>query len=145
MALLAQRALALAGAALLAAVGALAMRGEEGREPAPALPQPALVPGEGWHAERAGVSPAPPPQGRRTACGWTLRPTTLGVVHPVLPCGVKLYVAYGGRQALTRVVAHGPLPPERQLDLTPALARLLGLEGVTEVRWVFARERGGAG
>ncbi len=139
MALLAQRTLALAGAALLLGVTALAFRGQGGEQARPALPRPAPLPGEGWYRELAGVAPAMPASGRRTACGWRLRPATLGVVHAVLPCGVKLFVAYRGRQALTRVVAHGPLPPDRQLDLTPALARLLGLEGVGEVRWVLAQ------
>ena len=140
MALLAQRALALAGVTLLLGVAALALRGGPGESRRSELPRPAVGPGESWYTALAGVSAPIPAKGRPTACGWLLRPGALGVVHPVLPCGAKLFVAYGGRRALTRIVAHGPLPRERQFDLTPALAELLGLEGVQEVRWVFARE-----
>lgn len=140
MAVFAQRALALAAASLLAGVGALALRGGGGREARPALPRPALGPGGGWYAAVAGVAESIPAGGRRTACGWLVRPDTLGVVHPVLPCGAKLFVAYRGRRALTRVVAHGPVGRGREFNLTPALAALLGLQGVAEVRFVFARD-----
>ncbi len=138
MAALAQRVLALAGAALLLAVAAVAATRDGGRR-GPALPRPAVGPGEGWYLTRAGIVPPIPAAGRPSACGWVLRPGTLGVVHPVFPCGVKLFVAYRGRTALTRVVAHGPVAAGRQLELTPALAALLGLAGVDEVRYAFAR------
>jgi hypothetical protein len=64
---------------------------------------------------------------------------TAGVVHPVLPCGARIFVEYGGRRALTRVVAQSPVGPNRQFDLTPRLAKLLRLDGVREVRWAFSR------
>lgn len=137
---LAQRALALAGAALLLGVAAVAATGGSEGPRSPALPRPAVGPGESWYTARAGIAPLPPARGRPSACGWVLRPATLGVIHSVLPCGAKIFLAFRGRTALTRVVAHGPLPPGRQLDLTPALAALLGLEGVEEVRWAFARD-----
>jgi hypothetical protein len=50
-----------------------------------------------------------------------------------------MFVEYGGRQALTQIVARFPVGQGRQLDLTPRLARRLGLDGVREVRWAFPR------
>jgi rare lipoprotein A (peptidoglycan hydrolase) len=63
---------------------------------------------------------------------------TLGIVHPVLPCGTKIFVAYGNRQAFTRVVDRGPVREGRAFDLTAALAAKLGVRGVRDVRWAFA-------
>ncbi len=47
--------------------------------------------------------------------------------------------AYGGRTALSQVVAHDPVPAGREFDLTPALADRLHLGGVRRVRWAYAR------
>ncbi|HZR93335.1 MAG TPA: hypothetical protein VFA44_13120 [Gaiellaceae bacterium] len=134
-----QRVLALAGATLLAAIVALAVA-EQVRTPAQASGvQPALGPGAGWHLVRAGVAPEYPPRGKRSACGWLLRPSTLGVVHPVLPCGAKVLLDFRGRRVLTEVVDRAPVAAAEDLALTPALAEELGLTGVRQVRWAFAR------
>jgi hypothetical protein len=61
------------------------------------------------------------------------------VLHPALPCGARIFVEYGSRQALTRVVARSPVGQGRQLDLTPRLAKRMRLDGVREVRWAFSR------
>ena len=87
----------------------------------------------------AGVAPQAPRAGRKSGCEWVVVPRTQGVLHPTLPCGSSLYVEYGGRRALTRVVAKLPVGQGRQLDLTPRLAGRLGLEGAREVRWAFTR------
>ena len=84
-------------------------------------------------------SAGPSTFGRRTACGGVLRPATEGVAHPTLPCGARLFVTYHGKTVLTQVVDRGPYRPGRQLDLTDALARRLGLRGVQAVRWAYAR------
>lgn len=133
----AQRALALVGAALLAGVLALALADRGGsRSRAGALPEPVGTPGGAWYEALAGVDARGP---RRSACGYRLTSTTLGVAHPVLPCGARLYVLYRGRQALTQVVDRGPAGPGRELDLTPALGKLLRMRGVRRVRWAYAR------
>ena len=59
----------------------------------------------------------------------------------MLPCGAKIYLAFGRKRVLTQVVDRGPAEPGREFDLTPALARLIGLHGVQAVRWAFARGR----
>lgn len=130
-----QRALALGGAALLAGVFALALS-DRGSGRTTSTVQPADGPGAGWLTVSAGVAGGD--GRRRSSCGWLLDRNTLGIVHPVLPCGAKLFVSYGNTRALTRVVDRGPVPEGRAFDLTSALAQRLGVEGVRDVRWTFA-------
>ena len=133
----AQRVVALAAAALLAGVFGVALS-QAGRGAADsALPEPAVGPWGGWTTALAGISPQAPRAGRKSGCDWVVVPRTQGVIHPTLPCGARLYVEYGGRQALTQVVARFPVADGRQLDLTPRLARRLGLRGARELRWAF--------
>ena len=133
----AQRALALAAAALLAGVLAVAIAARTGTAASAGLPAPAGAPGGGWYEALAGVAVGVP---RRSACGYLLSAKTVGVSHPVLPCGAQIYVEYGSKRALTQVVARGLSAPGRELELTPALAHELGLEGVREIRWAYARD-----
>ena len=136
---LGQRLLALAGAGLLAGVVAVAV-GQQNESSARASgPQPAVGQGAGWSGAVAGVARDYPVGGRRSSCGWLLRPETLGVVHPVLPCGTKLFVELGGKRVYTQVVDRGPVPSREDFELTSALADRIGLEGTREVRWAFAR------
>jgi hypothetical protein len=137
--LFAQRVLALAGAALLAAMLALAVAEQTRSSARAAGPQPAVGAGAGWYRAVAGVAPGFPVGGKRSRCGWLLRPETLGVVHPVLPCGAKLFVDYGGKRVYTQVVDRAPVPSGEDFDLTSALADRVGLSGTREVRWAFAR------
>ena len=96
------------------------------------------VPGSGWY--RALAAPYPAATSReRTSCGQRLWPKTLGVAHPVLPCGVKLYISYGDKLVLTQVVDRGPGAPGRDFDVTRALAARLGLVGTQQIRWRYAR------
>jgi len=57
----------------------------------------------------------------------------------VLPCGARIYISYGGTDVLTQIVDRGPYVPGREFDLTDALARRLGLRGVQNIRWSYAR------
>ncbi|HKT45180.1 MAG TPA: hypothetical protein VJQ85_10295 [Gaiellaceae bacterium] len=75
----------------------------------------------------------------RTACGVEMTRSTVGVGHPVLPCGVRIYVRFGNRTVLTTVIDRGDVPPGRELNLTPKLAELLGLQGTQPVQWRFTR------
>ena len=68
-----------------------------------------------------------------------LTPRSLGVSHPVLPCGVKIYIAYGGTELLTEVIDSRLKRQGRQFELTEALAQRLGIDGTQQVRWRFAR------
>jgi rare lipoprotein A (peptidoglycan hydrolase) len=76
---------------------------------------------------------------RRTACGLVLGPRTMGVAHPVLPCGVKIYVRFGAKDVLTQVIDRGHTGPGHDFDLTIPLARVLGVQGVQTIQWRFAK------
>jgi hypothetical protein len=127
---LAQREAGLACIALLAAVGSLAVTSSS-RGHTRKLPRPA-----GSYTALAGVGGTA--IGKRTACGDLVGPGTEGVSHPVLPCGVRLYVTYHGVHVLTEVIDRGPYVPGREFDLTPALAARLGLSGVQVIGWSYA-------
>lgn len=137
---LARRGLALAAVALLGGVLAFAagsLRSDDGGSPEPAA-RPVPVPGSDWY--RALAAPYPAGTSReRTSCGQRLGPQTLGVAHPVLPCGVKLYISYGDKLVLTQIVDRGPSAPGRDFDVTRALAARLGLVGTQQIRWRYAR------
>jgi hypothetical protein len=133
----AQRQVALAGVALLAAVVALALTAHDKGRAVTGIPQPVPVAG-GWYTALAGVEQ--PRYGKRTRCGVVLRPSTEGITDSVLPCGILVYVAYkNSPHVLTRVVDRRPVLPGRKFDLTPRLAEELGVDGVQRIRWVFAR------
>jgi rare lipoprotein A len=129
---LVQRLLALAAVALLAGVVALAATSAS-RDDDSDLPGRA-----GDYVARAGSS-GPGAFGKRTACGGVLRADTEGVAHPVLPCGARIYISFAGMDVLTQVIDRGPYVPGREFDLTDALARRLGLRGVQDIRWSYAR------
>jgi rare lipoprotein A (peptidoglycan hydrolase) len=136
---LVQRAVWLAGIALVAAIASLAItrRDSDANE---SLPSAVVVPGTktGYYSARA--APYGPTASRsRTACGKPLLKTTEGVAHPVLPCGVRLYIRFGGREVLTQVVDQGPNVPGREFDITKALANRLDLHGTQTISWRFAR------
>jgi hypothetical protein len=133
------RLLALAAAGLLAGVIAVAVAERNAGTARAIGPQPAIGQGAGWSDAVAGVARDYPVRGRRSRCGWLLRPGTLGIVHPVLPCGTKVFVEYGGRRVYTQVVDRAPVPSREDFDLTAALADKVGLTGTDGVRWAFAR------
>ena len=129
---LAVREIVLAGLALLAAAISLAVTAQTRKEHG-AGPQQ-----EGSFVALAGSS-GPAAFGRRTACGGVIHPDTEGVAHPTLPCGARIFISYGGKTVLVQVIDRGPYVPGRQFDLTDALARRLGLHGVQEIHWSYAR------
>jgi hypothetical protein len=134
---LAQREIALAGVALLAAIVALAVTSHGKGAKTQALLQPVTLDGGAWRTNLAGATPTR--YGRRTDCGVLLRPGTIGITDSVLPCGIKIYVAYkDSPEILTQVIERRPVPPGRKFELTPRLAERLGVDGVQRIRWVFA-------
>jgi rare lipoprotein A (peptidoglycan hydrolase) len=136
---LVQRALWLAGITLVAAVAALAItRRDSGSSRN--LPGAIAVPGtkNGYYTAKAAPY-GPTAAHRRTACGKPFLKTTEGVAHPVLPCGVRLYIRFQGREVLTQVVDRGPNVPGRDLDITKALANRLDLHGTQTIQWRFAK------
>ncbi len=134
---LAQREVALAAVALLGALGSLALSSHDQHRQARAQLQPVTLDGGRWRTTLAGATPAR--YGRRTNCGIVLRPSTIGVRDSVLPCGIKLFLAYrNSPRILTQVIEHRPVPPGREFELTPRLAEKLGIDGVQQIEWVFA-------
>jgi rare lipoprotein A (peptidoglycan hydrolase) len=126
------RAAALGAVALIAIAVALAVT-HHSHKPS------ALPPAAGdWYTALA--APYAPSKGKsKSACGVSIGVSTVGVAHPVLPCGVKLYVEYRGKQVLTQVIDRGHTVPGREFDLTQALAKLLHVEGTQTIQWRFAR------
>ena len=137
---LVQRQLALLAAAVAAVVVGLAIANRDRTvlvNPA-GFPRPASAAPSGWYTALAAVRTRPL-AGHTSGCGTLLAPKTLGIDHPVLPCGAKVFVRYGKKTALTTVVDRGPLAPGAEFEVTPALAEVLGLSGIQTIRWSFAR------
>lgn len=135
---LAQRQVALACVALLAAIVVLALTSHGNSQSDKSLPQPVPASGGAWYTALAGAGQ--PRYGKRTRCGYVLQPGTVGITDSVLPCGVLVYVAYkDSPRILTRVIDRRPVTAGRKFDLTPRLAEELGVDGVQRIRWVFAR------
>ncbi len=136
---LVQRAVWLAGICFVAAIAAVAITRRDS-ESAKQLPGAVVVPGtkNGYYTARA--APYSPTDAHpRTACGRPFLQKTQGVAHPVLPCGVRLYIRYHGKEVLTQVIDRGPNVPGREFDVTKALANRLGLHGTQTIEWRFAR------
>lgn len=132
-----QRLVFLAALALLATVAAVAVvshgGGAENARALTSAPAPA-----GWNIAFAGSRGATG-DAQRTTCGQVLAPGSLGVTHPVLPCGAKVILRYGGKQVLSEIVDNALAEPGRQLEVTAKLASLLGIKGRTvELEWRFA-------
>ena len=128
-----QRQAALAAVALLATLGVLALR-ERNEAAAPLNP---VGPAVRWESAIVGVL-RPETYARGTTCGTTLDSGALGVVHPVLPCGVDLVLSLGSKEVHTEVVDHATVGGGRAFDLTQALADELGVQGRETIRWRFA-------
>jgi peptidoglycan lytic transglycosylase len=130
---LAERQVVLAGVTILALAVSLAVTTRRDHEKAAAA-LPAAV---GSYTALAATA-EPQVDGKETACGVTVKPRVMGISSPVLPCGIRLYVAYHGRHVLAAVIGRGPTAPGAELGLTPTLARRLGVNGVKRIRWSYA-------
>ena len=134
-----QRTVALAAVALLASVAALALSREtRGDDAGSGDAQPVTVAETGWYSALAGSRGAPS-DAERTTCRRILTNRSLGVTHAVLPCGAKIYIAYGGTELLTEVIDNRMRRQGRQFELTEGLAQRLGIDGTQQIRWRFAR------
>ena len=139
-AVLGQRLIVLAAVALLAAVAAAAIVEQldsgEGAAALTSAPAPA-----GWNIAFAGSRGATG-DAQRTTCGQVLAPKSLGVTHPVLPCGAKVILRSGDTQILSEVIDNALVEPGRQLEVTEALAEMLEIDGTVELEWRFATTGG---
>ena len=130
----------LAAVALLAAVAAMAIVAQNGSNAGAAALTSAPAPA-GWNITFAGSRGATG-DAQRTTCGQVLAPQSLGVTHPVLPCGAKVILRSGNKQVLTEVIDNALVEPGRQLEVTDALAKMLGIDGTVELEWRFATNNG---
>ena len=128
---LAQRELVLLAVALLAGVIVAALTVGRSDSKKSSLPEPVR-----WY--RALAAPYAP-HGRRTACGQKIGRGVQGVAHPVLPCGVKVFLSFEGKEVLTQVIDRAPAAPGREFDVTKSLADRIGLHGTQPIRWAFPR------
>ncbi len=94
-------------------------------------------PGTPWYSALAAVYSLSGGSAK-THCGVKIGPGTIGVGHPILPCGAKIEVEFGGKEVFTRVIDRVATVPGHTFDLTPALARRLGVQGTQTIRWRFA-------
>jgi hypothetical protein len=132
-----QRSVALAAVALLSGLGALALTSGSGEAKQVSGPRPVPTADGGWYTALAGSRGASR-DAERTTCRQILTGRSLGVSHPVLPCGAKLFIAYGDSEVLTEVIDSRLKKPGRQFELTEALAQRLGIQGTQQIRWRFA-------
>ena len=137
---LAQRLAALAAVALIAAVAAMAIVAQRGTDESAAALTSAPAPAS-WNIAFAGSRGATG-DAQRTTCGQVLTPQSLGVTHPVLPCGAKVILRSGNRQVLSEVIDNALVEPGRQLEVTEALAKKLDIDGTVELQWRFATAGG---
>jgi hypothetical protein len=133
-----QRTIVLAAVALVAGLGAVALAARQDEEAERAgEAQPVTVPETGWYTALAGSRGAPR-DAERTTCRRILTTRSLGVSHPVLPCGAKVFISFQGTDVLTEVIDQRMKRPGRQFELTESLAQRLGIEGTQQIRWRFA-------
>ena len=130
----------LAAVTLLAAVAVMAIVAQNGSNAGAAALTSAPAPA-GWNIAFAGSRGATG-DAQRTTCGQVLAPQSLGVTHPVLPCGAKVILRSGNKQVLTEVIDNALVEPGRQLEVTDALAKMLGIDGTVELEWRFATASG---
>src|ERR1700759_911961 len=78
--------------------------------------------------------------GRSTACGQTLRPSTIGVANKTLPCGTPVKVVWHGHSIVAPVIDRGPYIKGRAWALTSAAAEALEFEGIGRIRYAVALE-----
>lgn len=93
---------------------------------------PTKIAGASWYG--------PGLYGRHTACGQTLRSTTIGVAHRSLPCGTMVKFIYHGHSVVAPVIDRGPYVKGRAWDLTAAASEALEFEGAGMIRYAVEVE-----
>jgi rare lipoprotein A len=73
--------------------------------------------------------------GDRTASGERMKPGAMTAAHRTLPFGTEVTVVNhrNGRSAVVRINDRGPFVRGRVIDLSPAAARALGVDGLVPV------------
>ena len=135
---LAQRQIALAGVALLAALVALGANAPARN--GPDLPKPVPVTPEGGWYHALAASHGKSFSRSRTSCGYQIDKRSFGIAHPTLPCNTKIYLLFKGQVVLAQVIASGrkAVAAGHEFELTPALATLIGLKKTQPIKWRYA-------
>jgi rare lipoprotein A len=78
---------------------------------------------------------------RQTASGEAMNPGALTAAHRTLPFGTEVTVINhdNGRSVVVRINDRGPFVRGRVIDLSPAAARALGVDGLAPVSLVVRR------
>jgi len=71
----------------------------------------------------------------RGASGEKIGPYSMMVAHKTLPFGTLIEFEYNGKRAVAKVADRGPRSRNRMFDLGPGVVRVLGFNGVHEVRY----------
>jgi rare lipoprotein A len=81
---------------------------------------------------------------RQTASGEAMDPGALTAAHRTLPFGTEVTVINrdNGRSIVVRINDRGPFVRGRVIDLSPAAARALGVDGLAMVSLVVASREG---
>jgi hypothetical protein len=118
-------------------LGVSAVKATQETRPSTPAAQAAPAPGGGWFDALA-ASRGPAGDAERTTCGLILTVKSLGVTQPVLPCGARILIRFGGKTYMTTVIDNQLKDAGRQFELTEALAQRLGLDGTQRIEWRFA-------
>jgi rare lipoprotein A len=83
--------------------------------------------------------------GGMTASGEQMSPGGMTAAHRTLPFGTKVTVVNrrNGRSAVVRINDRGPFVRGRVIDLSPAAARVLGVDGLVPVSLIVGGAAGG--
>ena len=78
--------------------------------------------------------------GKRTACGYAMTTSLVGVAHRTLPCGTRVTFRNpsNGRLVIMPVVDRGPYVTGRQFDLTGGACLRLGHCYTGSIQWKYA-------
>jgi rare lipoprotein A len=73
--------------------------------------------------------------GHRVACGGELNEGGLTAAHKTLPCGTRVRVTNkrNGQSVKVTITDRGPFARGRVIDLTPAAAKAIGMNGTALV------------
>jgi rare lipoprotein A len=106
--------------------------------------QPAAKPGaidlNPWRHDRNVSWYGPGFYGNRTACGYTMTRTLIGVAHRTLPCGARVVFRNpaNGRSVVATVVDRGPYVSGREWDMTGGLCTALGHCYTGAIDWKYS-------
>src|SRR5215471_14893095 len=117
--MLAQRLIALAGIALLAALLAISLKPSRSHDRS--LPGSIPAPGGGWYTNL--MAPTGTAFRASGSCGFVLGPRSLGLSSPLYPCRTKIWLHVNGTTVLTQVISRSAPPPGATFEVSPALAR----------------------